>query len=107
MERSVIQIKFLFLFFFIISCGNRVLLKENKLESVSALSTKSFEKSGTLLKNTSTVLKTENKTLQVSRFSSKSALDFIQLQKPGLEVPVIYTGGISSNEVVIETIRNR
>lgn len=92
------------------SCGVDVKLKENKLESVSPLSNQqlaSIQKSGTFVKGNPSQVVYQNKTYKVSVYSSHDAQTFMDSIPQGVNVPVIFTGGLSPTEVVIESIKRQ
>lgn len=102
--------KSILLFFLIVGCGNQVTLKENKLENLDALSSNtntSYKKFGTLRKGTPSQVIIDGKTYLVSVYSSKSAMDFINALPLGTQLSITFTGGIQSNQVVLETIERR
>ncbi len=92
------------------SCGADVRLKENKLENVTPLTDAqlaTYQKQGTLTKGQTTTVLHQSKTYTVSIYSSMQAQTFINSLPPGSSVPVIFTGGFKTNEVIIEQIQRR
>lgn len=101
---TVIKLIILTLF---MSCGNNVKLIDNKLENLSAVTSKEFQKTGALTKGQPSSIQTSGKTYNISNYSSKSAFDFINSVSSGTTINVVYTGGIIGNEIVIETIKQQ
>lgn len=102
--------RFLVFFLLLSSCGPNIRLKENKLESISPLSPSqmaSFQKEGVLLKGGQNEVQYDGRTYLVSKYSSKESEVFISSLPMGSSVPVIFTGGLSGNQIVIETIKRR
>lgn len=92
------------------SCGVDVKLKENKLESVTPLTSKQLEtiqKTGTFTKGTVNQITYQNKTYKVSAYSSHDAINFMNSIPQGVSVAVIFTGGLSTTEVVLESIKRQ
>lgn len=109
MELSVTVIKLLVLFA-LVSCGNNVKLKDNKLESLTPLSgtqLAAYQKQGLLIKGSSNQIQYQGQTYLVSIYSSKSSENFIKAIPTGSQVPVIFTGGVSGNQIVVETIQRQ
>ena len=102
---SVTAIKIIPLLFLFVSCGNKVMMKENKLESVQPLSTKSYEKSGVLSKGSKVIVLYSGTNYEVSPYSSQAAQDFINSISTGAKINIIFTGGTSGNQIVLETVR--
>jgi len=98
------------LLLFIVGCGNDVRLKENKLENLDALSSgtnTSYKKEGTVKKGTPSLVTLNGRTYIVSIYSSKSSTDFINQLTIGTQVPIIFTGGIQNNQIVLETVQRK
>lgn len=109
MGHSVTVIKLLLLIA-LVSCGNNVKLKDNKLESLNQLSPSqlaAYQKQGLLIKGSSNQIQYQGQTYLVSIYSSKSSENFIKAIPNGSQVPVIFTGGVSGNQIVIETIQRQ
>lgn len=101
-------IKYL-LCFLVISCGPNIELK-NKLEKISLLTPsqeESFQKEGILTKSSQTRVFYDGKSYLVSQFSSKESELFISSLPQGAHVPIIFTGGVSAHEVVLETVKRK
>lgn len=99
-----------FLLLLLVSCGNNVQLKDNKLESLNQLSPTqlaSYQKQGVIIKGSPSQVQYQGNTYQVSTYSSKSCEEFIKTLPTGSQVPVIFTGGVSGNQIVIETIKRQ
>lgn len=104
---TVIKLLVLFLF---VSCGNNVKLKDNKLESLTPLNgtqLAAYQKQGLLMKGSSNQIQYQGQTYLVSIYSSKSSENFIKAIPMGSQVPVIFTGGVNGNQIVIETIQRQ
>lgn len=100
----------LLLFTLLVSCGANVNLKENKLESVSPLTAQqlaTIQKTGTFIKGPTNQISYQNKLYKVSVYSSRDAQDFMASIPQGVNVPVIFTGGLSTTEVVLESIKRQ
>lgn len=100
----------LLLLTFLVSCGNNVQLKDNKLESLNQLSPTqlaSYQKQGVLTKGSPNQIQYEGNTYQVSQYSSKACEEFLKILPTGSQVPVIFTGGVTGNQIVIETIKRQ
>lgn len=103
---------FLFLSFILLSsCGNQVQLANNKLEtynSVKQSTQAKADKSGTLIRKnvSSTTDKINNgsQTINVSKYSSHQALEFIKGRAEGVQVPIRYKGEELNSEIVVEYI---
>jgi hypothetical protein len=104
-------IKLVLALLFIASCGREVNLKENKLESTQKISdadVKRYQKTGTISKTSSgSTILFEGRNYKVSIYSSKIAQDFVAALSNGSQVPVVFTGGVSGTDVVIETIQRQ
>lgn len=98
--------KLLILLTLAVSCGPQVKLKENQLENPSLLtSTKAHEMSGTISKGAKNIVQYQGKSYEVSKYSSKMALDYIAGMTAGAQASITFTGGFKGAEVVIENIR--
>ena len=100
----------LILLLLLVSCGNNVKLKDNKLESLNQLSPSqiaSYQKQGILIKGSPNQVQYQGSTYQVSEYSSKACEQFLKSLPIGSQVPVIFTGGINGNQIVIETIKRQ
>lgn len=94
----------------LVSCGNNVKLKDNKLESLSALSPSqiaAYQKQGIVVKGDPSQIQYQGQSYQVSLYSSKATENFLKSLPPGSQVPVIFTGGVSGNQIVVETIKRQ
>lgn len=99
-------IKLLLLSLLVTACGREVKMKPNKLESTQLITNAElakYQKPGTLIKSANTVI-IGGTNYKVSKYSSKSALDFIAMIPAGSQVPVLVIGGVSATEIVIESI---
>jgi hypothetical protein len=97
----------IFIFLFICSCGREIQLK-NKLEDASTLSPTqevSLQKYGTLIKSDESRITFQGKTYLVSRYSSKSVLEFLKSQPTNVNLNVIFIGGFQGDQAVVESIR--
>lgn len=100
----------LFVLLSLVSCGNNVQLKDNKLESLNQLSPSqiaAYQKQGLLIKGTPNQVQYQGQNYQVSIYSSKSSEEFIKSIPNGSQIPIIFTGGVSGNQIVIETIKRQ
>lgn len=98
------------LLIFAVSCGNNLEIKNNKLENLDTLNSNaatSYEKDGLLVKAKTSTLIFQGKSYVVSPYSSKNALDFINLMNQGQKIEIIFTGGTKGTEIIIETIRRK
>ena len=92
------------------SCGPNVKLKENKLQNVSPLSPteiKSYQKEGTFIKGTPDKITYNGTTYTVSIYSSKTFENFSNSIPSHSQVPILFTGGTSGSQIVVETIQKR
>ena len=92
------------------SCGNNVTLKKNQLENLSPVTASqlaAYQKQGLLVKSSSSQLQYQGQNYEVSIYSSKSSQEFIKAIPNGSQVPVIFTGGVSGNQIVLETIQRQ
>lgn len=98
------------LLFIVASCGPNIKLKENKLQNVSSLSSseiKSYLKEGTFIKETPGKITYNGTTYTVSIYSSKMYENFSSSIPANSQVPVLFTGGTSGNQIVVESIQKR
>ena len=92
------------------SCGNNIKLKENSLKNISSLSPseiKSYQKEGTFIKGTPEKITYNGTTYTVSIYSSKTFENFSNSIPANSQIAVLFTGGISGNELVVENIQRR
>jgi hypothetical protein len=102
-------IKILLLSLFLVSCGQKVSLSSNKLENIQLITegqVKQYQKSATLNTTDQTIIY-GGSAYKVSIYSSKAATDFIAAQPKGAQIPVLFTGGISGQEIVLEAIERQ
>lgn len=102
-------IRLLLISLLVVSCGKEVHLKANKLESTQQITEadiKRYQKAGTLNTTTNSVVHS-GRNYKVSIYSSKLAQDFIKSQPMGAQIPILFTGGFSGTDVVIETIQRQ
>lgn len=94
----------------LVSCGNNVVLKNNQLENASNLTATqmaAYQKVGVVIKGTNSQLQYNGQTYTISPYSSKSCQNFLATLAMGVQVQVIFTGGVNGNQVVIETIQRQ
>lgn len=104
------KIKILLFSLILTSCGNNTKPIKNKLENVEPLSSvqiASYQKKGTMTRGNPSKVLYEEKSYIVSIYSSKSAQDFVNKLVTNEQVPIIFTGGIQGNQIVIETIQRQ
>lgn len=89
-------------------CGDSVQLKNNSIANLDPLTdtnAKNYVKSGILVKGNPSTVQYQGKSYTVSKFSSKSAQDFLDKSPTGIQIRIEFTGGTSGNEIVIESIK--
>jgi Neuraminidase (sialidase) len=92
------------------SCGNNIKLKDNKLLNVSPLSPseiKNYQKEGTFIKGTPGKITYNGTTYTVSIYSSKTFENFSNSIPANSQIPVLFTGGTSGNQIVVENIQRK
>jgi hypothetical protein len=96
--------------FFLTGCGNDVQIKSNQLENLSSLSDTqiaAYQKQGLFFKGNQNRITYQNRSYVISEYSSKITQDFIKSAPLGVEIPVLFTGGIKANEIVLEDIKKK
>lgn len=90
---------------FIVSCGNQVELN-NKLENISTVSEPTkLQKAGVIIKSDESKITYQGKTYFISKYSSKSALEFLKSQPSNININVVFVGGFQGDQAVLESIK--
>jgi hypothetical protein len=101
------------LFFFLLftmSCGREVKISNNQLEKYSNVTMPdalTVSLNGTLIRNTPAQLSTQGKLLNISPYSSISAMNFINSLHLGSQTSVRFRGEVRGQEIVLTIIEKQ
>jgi hypothetical protein len=102
--------KIFLLAFLLAGCGNNIQLKPNQLESQNSLSDSqiaAYQKQGLFTKGEPSRIVYQNRSYNISKYSSKVTQDFIKSAPLGGEIPIVFIGGIEGNQIVVEGIKRK